>query len=87
MKERITVIVTGASRGVGAAVARRLGETGAAVGVVARTDKALADVAEDVKRLGGLARPIFRFREPAPTAPPKQPLPILPGFWPKKNRP
>ena len=58
MKERTTVIVTGASRGVGAAVARWLGKTGAAVGLVARTKKALEDVAGEVERLGGRALPL-----------------------------
>jgi NAD(P)-dependent dehydrogenase (short-subunit alcohol dehydrogenase family) len=34
-------------------VVRRLGKTGAAVGVVARTEKALTKVAGDVRSLGG----------------------------------
>ena len=49
------VIVTGASRGLGAAVARWLGKAGAAVTLVARSKKYLQQVAADVRRLGGNA--------------------------------
>jgi NAD(P)-dependent dehydrogenase (short-subunit alcohol dehydrogenase family) len=47
------VIVTGASRGMGAYVARWLGKAGAAVVLVARSGGKLKQVALDVKRLGG----------------------------------
>ena len=47
------VIVTGASRGVGAATARWLAKAGAAVTLVARSEKMLEKVSEDVRRLGG----------------------------------
>ena len=47
------VIVTGASRGLGAAVARWLAKAGAAVTLVARSEDKLMQVAVDVRRLGG----------------------------------
>jgi NAD(P)-dependent dehydrogenase (short-subunit alcohol dehydrogenase family) len=47
------VIVTGASRGLGAAVARWLAKAGAAVTLVARSEDKLMEVAADVDRLGG----------------------------------
>mgnify|MGYP001813622823 FL=1 len=48
------VIVTGASRGLGAAVARWLAKAGAAVTLVARSREKLMAVADDVRRLGGI---------------------------------
>ena len=48
------VIVTGASRGLGAAVARWLAKAGAAVTLVARSQERLMEVAADVRRLGGV---------------------------------
>jgi NAD(P)-dependent dehydrogenase (short-subunit alcohol dehydrogenase family) len=53
MTNKPVIIVTGASRGLGAAVARWLGEAGAAVSLVARSKKDLNDVGNDVERLGG----------------------------------
>ncbi len=53
MNTRPVVIITGASRGIGAAVARWLGNTGAAVTLVARTESGLNPVAADVAELGG----------------------------------
>ena len=47
------VIITGASRGLGAAVARWLAKTGTAITLVARSEKELSAVAEDVSHLGG----------------------------------
>jgi NAD(P)-dependent dehydrogenase (short-subunit alcohol dehydrogenase family) len=47
------VIVTGASRGLGAAVTRWLAKVGAAIMLIARSGDKLADVAADVRRLGG----------------------------------
>jgi 3-oxoacyl-[acyl-carrier protein] reductase len=49
-------IVTGASKGIGAAIARRFGEAGAAVAVNYSSDRAGADrVVEQIKRDGGKA--------------------------------
>ena len=48
------VIVTGASRGLGAAATRWLAKAGAAVTLVARSEENLQQVAEDVRRLGGI---------------------------------
>lgn len=53
MSEKPVVIVTGASRGLGAAVARWLAKSGAAVTLVARSEENLLEVAADVGRLGG----------------------------------
>lgn len=52
------VIVTGASRGLGAALARELAATGARQVLVARDSRALEEVAEDVRRRGGEAHPV-----------------------------
>lgn len=50
-----TVLVTGASYGVGEATARRLGAAGAHVLLVARTESALADTARRITGAGGTA--------------------------------
>jgi NAD(P)-dependent dehydrogenase (short-subunit alcohol dehydrogenase family) len=55
MDSRPTVIVTGASRGIGAAVARWLGSKGTNVTLVARTESALEKIASDVQNSGGSA--------------------------------
>ena len=55
MSHHSVVIVTGASRGVGACIARWLGKVGASVALVARSSDPLKRVAQDVKRLGGVA--------------------------------
>ena len=47
------VIITGASRGLGAAVSRSLGKTGTAVSLVARSKKELGGVEGEVKHLSG----------------------------------
>ena len=52
---RLTVVVTGASAGVGRAVALRFAGAGAKLALVARDSEALADVKRDVERLGGVA--------------------------------
>lgn len=48
-------LVTGASRGLGAAIARRLAREGARVGLVARTPAALEQVAAEIRAEGGTA--------------------------------
>ena len=55
MDARPVVVVTGASAGVGRAVARMYGERGAAVGLLARGTTGLAGAAEDVRAAGGVA--------------------------------
>lgn len=49
------VVVTGASAGIGRAVARAFGAQGAKVGLIARTAEALADAAAEIERAGGEA--------------------------------
>ena len=53
MSENPVIIVTGASSGVGAATARWLASSGAAVTLISRSEGALQNVAKEVKRLGG----------------------------------
>ena len=53
MTDQPVVIVTGASGGLGAAVGRCLGEQGAAVVLVARTEGALTRIAGDIEAAGG----------------------------------
>lgn len=53
MGDRPVVIVTGASRGMGASVARWLATKGAAVAVIARNREALSRISGDMRRLGG----------------------------------
>ncbi|WP_416840782.1 SDR family NAD(P)-dependent oxidoreductase [Haloferax sp. DFSO52] len=48
-----TVVVTGASSGIGAAVARAFGTAGATVVVCARDDEALQTVVDDIETAGG----------------------------------
>jgi len=55
MPENPVVIVSGASRGLGAAIARWLAKAGAAVTLFARSADALAAVAKDVQQRGGAA--------------------------------
>jgi uncharacterized protein len=50
------VLVTGASRGIGAATARALASRGASISLVARDAAALQDVADDIQRAGGRAQ-------------------------------
>jgi short-subunit dehydrogenase len=50
-----TVVVTGASAGVGRAIATRFGAAGARVGLIARDGDALVEVKQDIERRGGRA--------------------------------
>ena len=50
-----TVVITGASGGIGRATARLYGERGASVALIARGDSGLAGAADDVERAGGKA--------------------------------
>lgn len=52
------VVITGASRGIGAECARRLGAAGARVVLIARSAQALEQVAERIRRRGGEAHTI-----------------------------
>ena len=55
MNGRPVVVVSGASAGVGRAVARAYGERGASVALLARGTKGLAGAAADVREAGGRA--------------------------------
>ncbi len=54
VRDRV-VVVTGASAGVGRAVARAFGDQGAKVGLIARTREALEDAAREIEQAGGEA--------------------------------
>jgi 3-oxoacyl-[acyl-carrier protein] reductase len=51
-------LVTGASRGIGEAIAKRLGETGATILCAARTLAKVTEVAEAIRAAGGSAAPV-----------------------------
>jgi putative beta-ketoacyl reductase len=53
-----TVLVSGASSGIGAYAAKKLAAEGAKVGLMARNFKALHAVAHEIKRAGGRAVPV-----------------------------
>jgi NAD(P)-dependent dehydrogenase (short-subunit alcohol dehydrogenase family) len=55
MKQALTVVITGASAGLGRAIAQEIGKTGAQVGLISRDREALDTAAAEVKRLGGTA--------------------------------
>ena len=55
MSERRTAIVTGAGRGIGAAVAARLASDGLAVGVLDLTEESSADTVAAITDAGGTA--------------------------------
>ncbi|MCV7241615.1 SDR family oxidoreductase [Mycobacterium mantenii] len=75
LKDRV-VVVTGASRGIGAAIAERAAQDGAAVALLARTETpnpkiagTLAETADAVHRAGGRALPLAcDVRDPAAVA-------------------
>jgi len=50
-----TVVITGASAGIGRATARLFGERGASVGLIARGEEGLQGSARDVEEAGGKA--------------------------------
>jgi short-subunit dehydrogenase len=50
-----TVVITGASAGLGRAIARRFAREGAQIGLIARGETGLRATAEEVERLGGRA--------------------------------
>ena len=50
-------LITGASRGLGAALARRFAAAGARVALVARSEGLLQDVASEIQRSGNIAKP------------------------------
>lgn len=55
MQQRLTVIVTGASAGLGRAIAHEFGKTGANVGLISRDQSALDATAQEVEQYGGKA--------------------------------
>lgn len=48
-------VITGASKGIGRAIALRLAEAGAEVGLIARNEDALNEIARTIRRRGGTA--------------------------------
>lgn len=52
------VVITGASAGVGRAVAQRFAKAGARIGIIARDPAALADVAREIEEFGGTAHAV-----------------------------
>ena len=53
-----TIVITGASAGVGRATAQAFARRGASIGLLARGAEGLASAAADVDRLGGAALPV-----------------------------
>lgn len=53
MNRSLTVVVTGASAGLGRAIAHEFAQIGAAVGVISRDQAALEATAEEIEKLGG----------------------------------
>ncbi len=63
-----TALVTGASSGIGADMARQLGAAGAHVVLIARSEEALAAVADEIRGAGGTATVIAADLEPRDAA-------------------
>lgn len=55
MGDSLTVVVTGASAGLGRSIAEEFAQRGAAVGVISRDEAALKETAGEIERLGGRA--------------------------------
>jgi len=55
VRRDVNVLITGGSRGIGAAIARRFGATGAHVAICGRDEEALHEVAADIVEAGGEA--------------------------------
>ena len=55
MTQSQVIIVSGTSRGVGAAAARWLASTGSAVTLISYSEGALDDIAKEVQRPGGMS--------------------------------
>lgn len=58
MAEREVVVITGASGGIGRAIAEEFARHGASIGLIARGDAGLQAAAREVERLGGRAHPV-----------------------------
>ena len=73
-------LVTGSSRGIGAAIAADFAEHGAAVAVHGRDGAALAAVAARIEQAGGRAMPVTSATLPSrlPISAPVSALPLLP---------
>lgn len=57
MVERV-VVITGASAGLGRAIAREFGKTGAKIGLIARNEPALIAAAKEIEEYGGKGLPL-----------------------------
>jgi NADP-dependent 3-hydroxy acid dehydrogenase YdfG len=55
MQQTLTVVITGASAGLGRAIAHEFGKAGARVGLISRDLPALEATAAKVEQLGGTA--------------------------------
>ena len=55
MREKLNVVITGASAGLGRAIADEFGKTGARIGLISRDLSALEATAAEVEKLGGAA--------------------------------